>query len=167
MMMAPDAPSIGETVEILAKAKTAVEDRVRIIRYAHQVGRVEDDGLRDVEQAYGVARADVNGLVERLAIETIQAGEPDPATMEASITRARDGMQAFLAQADRTALGVARSPQIAEVVAGLVEGLGKSLVELWKAVRGARAEQRRELAEQLRRYLWLPFDQVPVADKGP
>jgi hypothetical protein len=39
-------------------------------------------------------------------------------------------------------------------------------VEFWKAVRGARADQRRELATQLRRYLWLPFGLVPAADKG-
>lgn len=165
--MASNAPSIGDTVEILAKAKTAVEDRVRMIRYSHQVGHIEDTGLHAVEQAYGTARADVNGLIERLAVETMQGGEPDPATMEAAVARARDSMRDFLALADRTALGVARSPQIAEVVAGLVEGLAKSLVDLWKAVRGVRADQRRELAEQLRRFLWLPFGLVPLAQKAP
>ena len=167
MMAEAETAGVSRTVEILARAKTAVEDRVRMIRVAYEEERIEDDGLTEVEQAYAAARADVNGLIERLAIETITAGTPDAATMEDAIVRATDGMQAFIAVADRVALGAARSAGVGEIVTGIVEGLGKSLVDFWKAIHSARAERRHDVAEQLRRFLWLPFGEVRLADKTP
>jgi hypothetical protein len=162
-----ETAGIGPTVEVLARAKTAVEDRVRMIRFAHQEERIEDDGLTEAEQAYAAARADVNGLIERLAIETITAGEPDASTMKDAVVRATERMQAFIAVADRVALGVARSAEVGEIIAGIVEGLGKSLVGFWKAIRTTNAERRHDLAEQLRRFLWLPFGEVQLTDKAP
>jgi hypothetical protein len=161
-----ETAGIGPTVEILARAKTAVEDRVRMIRVAHDEERVEDGGLTEAEQAYAAARADVNGLIERLAVEAITDGEPDAATMKDAVVRATGGMQAFIAVADRVALGVARSA-VAEIIAGVVEGLGKSLVDFWKAIRSTRAEHRHDVAEQLRRFLWLPFGEVHLAEETP
>lgn len=159
-----EKPTVANTVEILAQAKNVVEDRVRIIRVAGEAGRMDEDELNACEHAYSFARAKMNGLIERMAVETVEAGKPDPTTLEKSIAQANESVQAFLGEADQGSLGARRSAEMAELVAGIIEGLGKSLVEFWSSIREGRAEKRQELAKELRRFLWLPFDQVQVND---
>lgn len=160
--MAQDSENVDvfDSVEVLSRAKTQAETRVKLAQSLVEDGEVGVEDLRKIQRLYDDARAEINGGLDRLLVElestgTYESTEPFKAVAEKAVDR----VAAFMVASDELILGEDRSGW-ADASIGLAGDLVGSMLEIWKTLRGERSVRHEALVKRIDSLKWDAFDDV-------
>jgi hypothetical protein len=147
-------------IEVLSRAKSQAETRIKFLRSLVKDGEVDAADLRRVRILYDEARSDVNAGLDRLLAELEATGAyetPEPFTRVAE--QAGKRVAELISVSDRLALGEDRGSPI-EAGVKLADTLVKAFVDVWKTLRGERTARRSLLLQRIGSLKWSAFDDI-------
>ena len=151
---------VFDSVEVLSRAKSQVENRIKLVRSLLEDGEIEAAELRKVQILYDDVRSDVNSGLDRLLVELETTGTYETVEPYARVAeRVAQRVQEFIVMTDELILGEDRSG-IAEAGLSLAESLMTALVDVWKTLRGERTERHTLLIQRIDSLKWSEFDDV-------
>ena len=148
-----------DSVEVLAKAKSQAENRVKLVRSLFEEEEIEKKDMREIKIRYEEARGNVNSSLERILVEIETNGSKVSFdSYEKIAKRAADQTADFIKASDKLILGEDRSALEASLqLGGSIVG---AFVEIWKTVRGERMERDERLVRRFESLKWESFDQI-------
>jgi hypothetical protein len=160
MDAADDDQVVLNGIEILSRAKSQAESRIKLVRSLVKDGEIDTVDLRRVRILYDDARSDVNAGLDRLLAELEAHGTyatAEPYTQVAERAAAR--MAELIKISDKLALGEDRGDPV-EAGMKLVDTVVKAFVDVWKTLRGERTSRRSLFVQRLGSLRWSPFDDI-------
>ena len=148
-----------DSVEILSKAKTQAESRVKLVRALLEDKEIKDEEYRRIQSLYDDARAEVNSGLDRLLVEletTGSQGKEEP--YDRLARRAADRTTEFLKISDKVIFGNDRG--LVESGVDLAGKLVDALVDVWKTLHGEKTQRHALLLKRIESLKWREFADV-------
>lgn len=154
-----DDQVIFDSVEVLSRAKSQAESRIRMARALVADNELEKADLRMVQALYDEARADVNAGLDRLLVELAATGDYESAEPFTRIAeRAEAHVSTFITESDQVILGEDRG--LAEAGIGVAGDIAQALVDVWKTLRGENTGRHDKLVTRIDALKWSKYDDV-------
>ncbi len=151
---------VFDSVEVLSRAKSQAESRIKLARSLLEDGEIKAADLRNIQILYEDARSDVNSGLDRLIVELETTGAYDTAEPYAQVAeRAAQHVQEFMKTSDELVFGEDRSG-LAGAGLSLAETFVTALVDVWKTLRGERTERHSLLIQRIGSLKWSEFDDI-------
>jgi hypothetical protein len=161
---AANKAGFADAIETLAHERSLAEQGVSFLkRYAPQ--DIEGRAL------YAQAKAESDGLIERLLADLAQGREPKPSSeLSARLERAVEERLAFSRRVDavlKRAVPEGAKPgwedALAKSAGELVKQIFGGVIAIWHEWRSGSAERRRDMATRVEAQRWKPFADIPAA----
>jgi len=157
----PDKKVIFDSVEVLSRAKSQAEGRVKYARLLMADGEIEGAELTDIQRLYDLARADVNAGIDRLLVELETTGSYESTEAYSRFAeRAAERVAGFIRESDAITRADKRSGLAAAAGVNFAKELVTAFVDVWKTLRGERTERHSLLTQRIASLKWSEFDEI-------